>query len=283
MRAECYFCHIRTIQKLTDKFKPDDETAALLIKTFHDFLYQNWDMTNPELATKVHRIAKSILKNQDLYASEKEEANKTLLDDYHYWRNFIDQSNDPFATAAKLAVVGNIIDYGAHSLEGNLKEQINMLFQKPLKIDHSEILRKEIEGASSILYLGDNAGEIFFDRLFIETISHANLTFVTRGEAVINDITIEDAKQMGIHNFAKVISNGYDAPSTLLNYCSKEFLNAYKNSDLIISKGQGNFEGLLNENHANTYFMLIAKCREIAKMISVEKNDLVIKKNHNVL
>lgn len=283
MRPECYFCHIRTIQKLTDKFNPDDETADLLIKTFHDLLHQNWDLSNPELATKVHRIAKSILKNHDLYASEKKETNKFLISDYHHWRNFIVESKDSFATAAKLAVVGNIIDYGAHSLEGNLKEQIHTFFKKSLKINHSEILRKELEKASSVLYLGDNAGEIFFDRLFIETLNHPNLTFVTRGAAVINDITIEDAKQMNIHKYAKVISNGYDAPSTLLNYCSEEFLKAYNKSDLIISKGQGNFEGLMNEKHENTYFMLIAKCKEIAKMLDVEKGNLVIKKKQNVL
>ena len=233
-------------------------------------------MTNPKLATIIHRIAKEKLNNNDLYAFEKSSANEMLLSEYSHWRSYIDNSQNPFRTAAKLAVVGNIIDYGAHSLKGNMIEQINSLYARHFKVNMTEELEIEIQKADSILYLGDNAGEIFFDRLFIETVKHPKVIFAVRGSPVINDVTFEDAAQVGISKMCRVISNGFDAPSTLLEFCSDEFIETYNKSDLVISKGQGNFEGLMNENHQNTFFMLIAKCNAMADLLGVQKSDMVI-------
>lgn len=278
MKADCYFCHIKTIQNLIEKFKPKDDLAEDFIFSIHELLNNSREIINPKLATDIHRIAKKKLNNNDLYASEKFNANQTLINDYKHWRSFIDNSINPFHTAIRLAVIGNIIDYGAHSLNGNLVEQINKLISVLLKVDKSEKLRLAIEKARSILYLGDNAGEIFFDKLLIETINHPNVTFVTRGYPVINDVTFDDAKQVGIDKICNIISNGFDAPSTLLEFCSDEFNEAYNNADLIISKGQGNFEGLMNENHSNIFFLLIAKCKPMAELLGCNKNDMIVTK-----
>lgn len=278
MRADCYFCHIKTIKHLVDKFQPENGLAEDFIFSVHNFISENRKLTNPVLATYIHRIAKEKLGVSDLYAEEKNKANNTLLDQYESWRDFIDKSEDPFRMAVKLAVTGNIVDYGAHSLKGDLVKQIKLLAQNPLAVDYSGDLKKALENAASVLYLGDNAGEIFFDRLLIETIAHPNITFVTRGAPVINDVTEEDAKMVGIDNYCSLITNGSDAPSTILEWCSEEFLESYNNADLIISKGQGNFEGLMNEGHKNTFFLLIAKCEPIAELIGCKKNDLLVTK-----
>lgn len=278
MKPECYFCHIKTVEKLVAKFSPKEAQAQEFIFAIHSLLENHKTTINPELATYIHRLAKEKLNVEDLYAEEKSAANHLLYSDYAFWRSFIDESSDAFAVAAKLAVVGNIIDYGAHSLKGDLIEQIKNLYAQPLRVDKTRALGEAIAAAKSVLYLGDNAGEIVFDKLFIETIKHPNLTFVTRGAPVINDITKEDALALDFGDICRVIDNGYDAPSTLLDYCSQEFLEAYRNADLIISKGQGNFEGLMHENHPNTYFMLIAKCQPMAEMLGVEKNNMVITK-----
>lgn len=276
MKQECYFCHIKTIQSLLNKFKPEPPVAESFIFSIHKLIANNWDTINPELATEIHRIASKELNNDNLYLEEKTSANSMLYQNREYWEGVIND-NDPFFTAAKLAVVGNIIDYGAHSLSDDIASQINSLFAKPLKLNETEKLKQQVQKAKSILYLGDNAGEIFFDSLFIKQINHPNLTYVVRGKPVINDVTIDDAKQVGLDKLCKIITNGYDAPSTLLEYCSNEFLEAYKNADLIISKGQGNFEGLMNAKHPNTFFMLIAKCDPMAQMLGVQKNDMIIK------
>ncbi len=276
MNIECYFCHQKTVQKLLEKFNPAPDVAQKFVFTIHELLGNKKEIINPELACYIHRQAREILGSNDLYAEEKKAANQLLLSHYKYWRSVIDMSENPFATAAKLAVVGNIIDYGAHSVSGDITKQINKLLKHDLSVDKTAALGESLKKAKSVLYLGDNAGEIFFDRLFIETINHPNLTYVTRGFPVLNDITKEDAVTMGIDKLCHVIDNGSDAPSTLLKFCSPEFLKAYHSADLIISKGQGNFEGLMDEGHPNTYFMLIAKCHTIAQMIGTKKNAMIV-------
>ena len=278
MRRECYFCHIRAIEKLIDKFKLGGRFAENLIFSVHKLIESNWELSNPKLATEIHRMARLHLGNPNLYAEEKSRANDTLLKQYSYWETIVKLSKRPFPTAAKLSVIGNIIDYGAQSVKDNLSEQIESFYQKKLKIDMTAELYNEISKAKNVLYLGDNCGEIVFDKLFIETMRHPNITFVVRGKPVINDATLEDAKQVGLDNICSVISNGFDAPSTLIEFCSDEFVEVYNNADLIISKGQGNFEGLMENTPPNpkTFFLLIAKCNPIAHLIGVEKDDMVI-------
>ena len=279
MRHECYFCHIRTIETLIDKFKPDEQVAQNFIFSVHKLIESNRELSNPQLATEIHRMAKIHLSNTDLYAEEKLKANDILLKEYPYWETIVNESENSFFTAAKLSVIGNIIDYGAQSVNDDISDQIDSFFHKNLQVDMTAELQDEIRKAENILYLGDNCGEIVFDKLFIETMKHQNITFAVRGEPVINDATLEDANQVGIDNVCRVISNGFDAPSTLIEFCSDEFAEAYNNADLIISKGQGNFEGLMESSHPNLFFLLIAKCYPIANLLGVNKNDMVISKS----
>lgn len=275
MRSNCYFCHLKTLEKLLKKFKPGEEVAQDCIAEVHELL-GNRDMTNPELVTALHRILRAHLQNEDLYHEEKEHANALLLDHQEFWRSHIQQSPSPFATAARLAVVGNIIDYGAHAVSDNLRLQIEELSKQTISIDQSDLLQEQIHRAKSVLYLGDNAGEIVFDKLFIETMHHPNLTYAVRGQAVINDVTMREAQQVGMHKLCTVIDNGYDAPSTLLSHCSDNFRTRYDAADVIISKGQGNLEGLMHAGHPHTFFLLIAKCRPVAELLGVQRGEMVI-------
>lgn len=276
MRHECYFCATKTVEKLIRKFKPEPDIAEDFVFSINQLLNDFRDETNPYLATAIHRIARKKLHKTDLFEKEKREANELLLGLYQVWKDIIEKSDNPFYTAAKLAVVGNIIDYGAHTVERDIVSQIHTLSEKELAIDKTEELSEKIKAAKSILYLGDNNGEIVFDKLFLETINHPNVTFVVRGKPVINDVTIDDAKHVGIDSLCRVISNGFDAPSTLLEYCSDEFIEEFEKTDLIISKGQGNFEGLMDENRENLFFMLMAKCNPMAELLGVKKGDLVV-------
>lgn len=99
---------------------------------------------------------------------------------------------------------------------------------------------------------------------------------MVREKPVINDVTLDDAQQVGMDGICTVITNGYDAPSTLLEYCSESFKEAYDEADLIISKGQGNFEGLLERKQPNLYFMLIAKCQPMSEKLGVSNGDMVV-------
>ena len=281
MRSECYFCHIKSAQNLINKFAPSQQIRESFLFEMQQLIIHNWNHSNPHLAASVHRLLKSKMEISDLYTKEKENANQILMNRYPHWKNFINSSSNPLYTAAKLAVIGNIIDYGAHSVPDDINKEIDLLLKKELTIDGSKELFEKIRTAKSILYLGDNTGEIVFDRLFIETMNHPNVVFAVKDAPILNDATFDDAEKTGLTKICRVISNGYDAPSTLLNKCSEEFLELYSQADLIISKGQGNFEGLMDENDSRLFFMLMAKCEPIAELLNVKKNDLVIIKNKN--
>ncbi|MFA9391815.1 MAG: DUF89 domain-containing protein [Prolixibacteraceae bacterium] len=280
MNKACYYCHIKTLDQLIEKHKLSAEQADNLTSSVYLYLQHNWNLSNPLIATTIQRIAKEQLKVEDLYIDEKQAANTLLLNSYDKWKQLITNSKNPFQTAAKLAVIGNIIDYGAHSVPDELEDFISQQIHQQLAIDHSDALKQEILKAKSIVYLGDNNGEIVFDKLFIECIAHPSITFVTRGSTVLNDITIEDAKNVGIDQCCQVMSNGYDAPSTIMNYCSAEFQLKFEEADLIISKGQGNFEGIMDITNKNIFLLLMAKCDVIAEILNVSKGSMIIKQQN---
>jgi len=279
MNECCVACHKKTIKKILSKFKPQKDIAEKL-KTEAEFIISNSkDLSAPYVALLINRLVKKSLGVQDLYNIEKTNANQLLLKQYDQWMLCAKKSSDSLHFAVKLAVVGNVIDYGAHSVPQDIEAAIEELVQQDFAIDQTEQLFQKIKNAKSILYLGDNAGEIVFDKLFIELLNHPNITYVVRGAPVINDVIEADAKAVGLEQVCNIRSNGHDAPSTLLGNCSEEFQNSFRKADLIISKGQGNFEGLMDESHPNLFFMLMVKCDFIANKLGVTKGDLVIKKS----
>jgi damage-control phosphatase, subfamily I len=177
-----------------------------------------------------------------------------------------------------LAIAGNIIDFGAkHDFSDELiHKEIDDALKVELNNDTVEKFRQSIENAENILYLGDNSGEIVFDKLFIEQLPREKITFAVRGSHIINDALLEDAKTIGLTNIVNVIDNGFNAPGTVLKNCSEEFQTAFNNADLIISKGQGNYE-TLSESNKNIVFLLKIKCDIVARDLKGKVGDFVIK------
>jgi uncharacterized protein with ATP-grasp and redox domains len=206
---------------------------------------------------------------------EKRISNEVALELYDQLKPDVLISSDPFNMALRLSIAGNIMDYGI-STDFNIQETIDKVLNTDFAIDHSILLKQKIQQAKKIVYLGDNAGEIVFDKMLIELMIHPNVTYVVRGSAVINDATREDAKTVGMEVVADVIDNGSKVPSTVLSTCSLEFMKHYNEADLIISKGQGNFEGLMDENDPRIFFLLMVKCDVVAERIGVEKGSFVV-------
>lgn len=278
MVEECYACHRRTIGRLIKKFELDEQSASDLKSKMELTLDELDSASNPLVATSIHRIAREVIGTDELFQKEKLYANQVIISQYRFWKNFVQSSYCAIRTAMRLAVAANIIDYGAHTAPTDLKSSILNLSKRDLAIDDSHLLLDAISNAKNVLYLGDNAGEIVFDKLFIECMGHPNVTYVVRGRNVINDVTFKEAEFVGMNEVCKVISNGYEAPSTILERSSDELNEAYKNADLIISKGQGNFEGLVDVAAEKCFFLLMAKCEPIARMLGVEKGSLVIRR-----
>ncbi len=275
MQTDCFFCHVKTLEKQIKKFKPEENTRQKLIGEFIDQYGALKKQYNPFVAAAIHAMIRKHLHIKDPYKTEKNESNLKALEIVSKWYNKINNySNKPLASI-KLALVANIIDFGpGHSFD--IQKDIEKLEKQPLAKDDSKELFKAIEKANSILYLADNAGEIVFDKFFIEQLGHKNVTVAVRGFPVINDATMEDAKVARLHEVAHVIQNGNDAPSTLLDRCSQEFMEIFKTADVIIAKGQGNFEGLMFERDPRIWFALVAKCDVIAKMIGIHKGDTAL-------
>lgn len=185
------------------------------------------------------------------------------------------ESENPIDFALRLAIAGNIIDYGANDTF-NISGTIDHVLKSDFAINDAVLLKRKIKESKKILYIGDNAGEIVLDKLFIETMMHNNVTYAVKGSPVMNDATMQDAIDVGMDWVADIVSNDYDAPSTILSQCSQEFLNTFDEADLIISKGQGNLEGLLEENNPKIFFLLMIKCDVIAEILKVKKGDFVV-------
>jgi len=282
MHTDCIKCFLEQANKLLNKYTIPDDIAGDIIVRFRLFIDDHKNITAPEASCFMHRLINKATNSKDPYKKEKRDYNELLLSLEEDIRDIIKKSDNPFQTALRYALAGNIIDFGPPK-PFDVFKALSAAATKEPAIDHSFELKKALKKASTVLYLGDNSGEIVLDKLFIETIGHPNLYFVVRGSNIINDVTIEDAEKVGISKIAKVISNGYDAPSTLLNRCSTEFKKFYNDADIIISKGQGNLEGLIDVTDKKIFFLLMVKCNVIAEMIGVQEKNVVVFYNQKVL
>lgn len=237
---------------------------------------QNWGRHNsPLFARELHSILRNYTGNSDPYKQEKKKYNDLALGMLPDMESLVRRSDDHFNTALRLSIAGNIIDFAVNDTF-NLQATLDRVLKSQFAIDDSELLKKALGKAGSVLYLGDNAGEIVFDKLFIKTIGHPGLVYAVRGAPVINDATIEDAEYVGMSEVAKVISNGFDAPSTVVSESSDEFRRFFSEADLIISKGQGNLEGLMHLKDKRIFFLLMVKCNVMAEFLKVEKDSFVV-------
>lgn len=278
VKPDCIVCSINSVLNLFKNgildSKYQEEVIRQVLKYYSEADYKQLTI---EAAKNVQTIIKKVTGNPDPYKTLKDKYNQKALEYYNKYKELLKTEVNATNKALKLAIAGNIIDFGpTHDFD--VDKKIQDVLSSDFPINDSEIFFEEIKKSKSILYLCDNTGEIVFDKLFIETLNHPNITLAVRNEPVLNDATLEDVKFIGIDKVVnKVITNGDCAPGTLLKAVSSEFLEYFNNVDLIISKGQGNFEGLSSVTDKNIYFLLTVKCEEIAKAIGVKKGDCVIK------
>jgi len=285
MKDECKQCLLNSfegyLQNRAVENKMKDQ-IMFRIRTYIEGIRA--DMPTPEVARVGNQIMASSLKNDDLFEKEKRKSNDIVLKRYAELKDYIHLSSDPFNLALRLSIAGNILDFVSFPAlyeKGSTKidETIDFVLRTDFAIDDSKELKKNIQSSKTLLYLGDNAGEIVLDKLFLETINHPNVYYAVRGGPVINDVTLTDAFYVGINYLARLISNGYDAPSTIIEKSSKNFLDVYQKADLIISKGQGNYEGLMMNERSDLFYLLMVKCNVIAEILHVKKGDFVVKRN----
>lgn len=229
----------------------------------------NLELSPPENAVSLYRMVAEMANNPDIFAELKNANNQAALKILPELEDIIARAGEPLQTAALLAIAGNVIDYGSHQ-DFDINQTISECMDQDLAINDFAEFKIDLQRAEKILYLGDNCGELVFDSLLIRQLED-KVTFATRERPIINDALRQDAETCGLHHLCKIISNGTDCPGTPIEDCNDEFKMAFKNADLIISKGQGNFE-TLSQVPGPIYFLLMVKCEVVAQHLAETAN-----------
>jgi damage-control phosphatase, subfamily I len=271
---DCYPCFLRQTLEATRMAELDESRQYHVLQKVTKEL-NRFEMTStpPEMAYTIHQIVRNEVNGRDPYQSAKEESTRQALALYPRLKTLVAEADDPFETAVRLSIAGNIIDLGM-TQEYNLEETIERVLTQPFAIDALASLRKAVRKAEDILYLADNAGETVFDRVLIETLAKP-VTYVVKGGPILNDATRQDALAAGLDRTATIADNGSNAPGTLIKLCSEEFQKRLAAAKLIIAKGQANYESLSGFD-APIFFLLQAKCPVIAHDLGVSVKSIVV-------
>ncbi|SET93151.1 damage-control phosphatase ARMT1 family protein [Lacrimispora sphenoides] len=283
LQDKCLPCVVNQVIKVAN-ITGINTKEELLREVFTYLSKMNFDETTPEIIGEIFEMIKRHTNNPDPYKETRNYYNTMFMELLPEFESKIEQAENSFMSAIRYAIVGNIIDF--NPIHNTLLEDIYDCFDKmeqlELAIDDSHALLKDISNAGTLLYLGDNCGEICMDKILLKKIKELNpkvkLLFGVRGKPVVNDSISEVAYSVGIDEYAEIIDNGDGSLGTVLNRTSPAFKEVYKKADVVIAKGQANYECLSEENK-NIYFLLMTKCDVIAKDIGVEEKKMICMKN----
>ncbi|MGA2677656.1 MAG: damage-control phosphatase ARMT1 family protein [Methanobacterium sp.] len=280
---ECAACFLRQAREALDLATSDEYLKMEVMENITRILGENFHQgtVSNELGTLIHRIIKKETENNDPYHNQRENSNLIALKVLPIIKRILKENNS-IKNYLKASIAGNVIDFGALGLETDIEKLIIETMRKNIAIDHSTQLENELHKSYNVLYLADNIGEIVFDKLLIEKIKKYEVKVVValKEKPILNDACISDALDIGLDEVAELISIGTDSIGVIYDDLSEEFKKTFHNSDLIIAKGLGNYEGLneINLRDKPTFCLLNAKCRPVARDIGVEHGDNVILK-----
>lgn len=278
MKIGCVDCLIRQAAEAIEMATQDTSLKEELLKDIlKEIAGSDWAVVPAIISRKIQRMIKEKTGSSDPYLALKHKMNRKALDTVPIIRQMAAKQSDPMEAFVRMAILGNLFDAGSKTrlAPEDLNAKIDSFMKIPLFGSVQDLINA-VKNADKIIYLADNAGEIIFDRLLIESFKRGKITFAVRGFPVINDATIEDAFTAGIPEVADLIDNGSDAPGTILNECSKKFLDHFNSADLVIAKGQGNYESLVG-TEKDIFFLLSVKCQVVSEEIGVPVGSLVIK------
>ena len=272
---DCYPCFLRQALDAARKAGAGVEQQKAVLSRVLDVLGEvEPSTTPPEIGYRVHRIVRCVVNDGDPYRAAKEASTHQALALYPRLKALVAQADEPLDIAVRLSIAGNIIDLGP-AQEYDLWGTVERVLAQPYAVDDRFALRAALSSAGRVLYLADNAGETVFDRLLIETLD-VPVTYAVKGGPVLNDATREDALAAGVDRVAEIVDTGSDAPGTILDWCSEEFRRLYEGAELVVAKGQANYE-TLSEEGSEVFFLLQAKCPIIARDVGVPVGSIVLK------
>jgi hypothetical protein len=272
---ECLPCFLSQTIKTMRRITSDEDAIREAVDAVCAMLPDQPRRATPaEIGREVYKLIADKTGVADPYRELKQQCTRRALAVYPDMKQRVAESEDPLLTAAKMAIAGNIIDFGADTVF-DLEKDVEEVLNRPFGMNHYAAFAGKVENARSIVYLADNAGETVFDRILMEELP-VKVVYAVREAPIINDAVYEDAEAAGITQIAEVMSSGSDAPGTIMNKCSQEFLDIFDRADVIISKGQGNYEALSDEKRP-IFFLLTAKCQAVARDLGVRRGAIVLK------
>lgn len=285
MKEACKQCDVNQVRKVCSILSMDGEAERLLKARVEEYLDSaDMDKTNPEVMGEVWEIIAEAIGDRNPYKEIKEAYNQRLLELLPDIEALLFASGDRLGTALKLAISGNLIDFAAkHEFDiGVLKSTLRDVTSNRLAVDDSAELFDRLRHVRTLLYLGDNCGEIVLDKLFIQEIRRLypqiKVFYGVRGAPIVNDVTLDDASMVRMEEAAAVIANGDGALGTVMKHTSPEFQAVFAQADLVIAKGQGNYESLTEIESEQMYFLFMGKCEIVTEPLGIPLMSIVCMK-----
>jgi len=284
IKYECLPCLTREVISLATRVTDDTTRQKEMITHGLDVIKsEGFKSSTPYITGLIYSNVKEVSGITDPFEEEKENFNKIaerLITELNLKEEIL-KSDNPLDTAVRLSIAGNIIDFslGIKVEENGVRDSVEDSLKAHIYGSDTKVLADEINKAKNILIIGDNAGEIVFDKLVVELLPRDKVKYAVKGGPIVNDATMNDAIAVGMDKLVTVIDSGAAFQGTILDTCSDSFIESFGEADLIISKGQANFETLGDVAHKNIFFLLRAKCKMIADEIGCNQGEFVILHN----
>ena len=278
---ECGPCFLRQAREAMD-LSTDDETLKMeIMEDIFKFLSSNFklDTNSNSTGSAMHKMIKEKTGCRDPYRKEKIEGNEIALKYLPDVKRILEDDSS-LENYVKIAIIGNILDFGAFTLDDDIESVIKTALKKDLAVKDIEEFEDSLKTHDKVLYLVDNTGEIVFDKLLLAKIREYGLdiTIAVKSEPILNDACMAEALDAGLDECGKIVEIGCGTVGYVDSEISDEFREIFDSHDFIISKGMGNYEGLteIDLSDKDIYFLLCAKCNTISRDIGVNLHDMLL-------
>lgn len=283
----CISCIISKQEKKIRPFSDEDKKSEYMHRVLEIVYKHGRSESSPWLAEQIDQLYEDFWGETEDYTQIKHKYNQLLLSKETEIEQRIRESEDPVKESIKYVCAANYIDFSAveHVTEQTFEKLLEKAGSETVSQEEYQAFQKDLEKAKRVVYLTDNCGEIVLDKVFIrflrEVCPHLQITVIVRGKDVINDATMEDAREVGLTDLVPCVGNDNGAPGTVLKSFGEQTRRLVLDADLVISKGQGNFESLFDEG-VNPYYMFLCKCELFVRRFGLEQYKSVFVKEERV-
>jgi len=281
LQEACVECILNQAKRVCDTIHADEKLRHAIVSQAEmmsrDF---SFNQNPPQNAAPLYQEMARLAHKKDLYKELKEQSTQAAMAFVPELKKELQNAKNRLLSATKVAVAGNVIDLAA-AVRFDLATELAKLFHTDFQINDFALLQEQLPHIKTIMYLADNAGEHVFDYLYIQELlhlyPHLQITYVTRGEPIINDVTYEEAKAFGFERLCTLLNSGVDTPGFEYARANSESKKLFDTADMIIAKGMGNYECLSPYPRKNICFLFKIKCQVVANSIHSDVGGIVCK------